>query len=71
MKPKPTEESRKLDYLYAFEAEFYRKCREEDIDPSKWTLGLWCNAHMYHGMGLTVEDGVSRWFGHVAAQKRR
>ena len=54
----------KLDYLYAFEAAFHAKCREAGIGFGS-AQGMWCNAHMSHGNGESVEIGVDKWFAHV------
>lgn len=55
----------KTDYLYAFEALFHQKCHKAQIDPARWAQGMWANAHMHYGGGLTVEQGVEKWFAHV------
>jgi hypothetical protein len=60
-----TQEAAKLNYLYSFEAAFRAKCAAACIDASKWSQGMWTNAHMHFGGGLSVEDGVARWFAHV------
>jgi hypothetical protein len=64
-------ESEKLDYLYAFEDAFRKQCQAASIDAARWKQGMWTNAHMYHGMGLPVEEGVRRWFQHVSNQSQK
>lgn len=60
----------KLTYLYQFEALFREKCREANIQAGKWQQGMWTNAHMHHGQGNGVEEGVKQWFKHVVKQKQ-
>jgi hypothetical protein len=45
-----TQEAAKLNYLYAFESIFRAKCAAAGIDASKWSQGMWTNAHMRYGM---------------------
>lgn len=56
---------RKTEYLYDFESLFRQRCLESGIDPSRWSQGMWTNAHMYHGRGVSVQAGVALWFNHV------
>lgn len=55
----------KSSWLSAFETQFYNRCAAAGIAAHKWKEGMWCNAHMYHGMGMSVEEGVAKWFDHV------
>lgn len=61
----------KTDYLYAFEAAFRAKCKAAGIDSSRWSQGMWTNAHMSFGNGDTVEEGVEKWFAYVARYSRK
>jgi len=66
-----TENKQKSDYLYAFEDLFRAKCEAAGIQPSKWKLRMWTNAHMYHGMGVGTEDAIARWFAHVESVEKK
>jgi len=69
--PKHMLNDEKTKYLYAFEDAFRKRCLAAKIDPSRWKMGMWANAHMYHGMGLPVEEAVDKWFQHVADTEHR
>ena len=66
MKHKSHSEQTKLDYLYAFEAAFSAKCKAAGINAGRWAQGMWTSAHMHHGQGNSVEEGVKQWFAHVS-----
>lgn len=51
----------KRRYLYAFEAAFHKLCTN-DRERSRLSMGKWVNAHMYHGMGVSAEEGARRFY---------
>jgi hypothetical protein len=57
----------KLTYLYSFEAVIRELVGIEGMQQFSTGLrdGMWCNAHMYHGMGLDCELAAVKFFTEV------
>lgn len=54
----------KSRYLAAFEATFTKLCGGHRA-AAGWSQGMWCNAHMYFGMGVSSEEGAKRFFDDI------
>ena len=55
----------KSEWLAEFDGLFCAQCKAAGINTGDWQQGMWVNAHMHHGQGLTPAQGVAKWMEHV------